>query len=285
MKTLIIPFILLAFLSYNVFSQEKDTSESKRFIIIIDQNGQSIVKPYHPDTIDIKYKMAGYTTYYPHSPVTLEKDSLYFDGYLIFEAHRFEDDKFHDYDWTYYQFEIFILDSLSKIKDNSKRFYFNPIYLDYYYADDKEIGYDTGTGRNKDHGEVMIAEDLKEPFLKFKIFYSKYLQVRNISDDKYFLMGRLRTKIFENPKAVLWKYDNDSISYFIFRCSFYTAILKYDVYYITKDGRVFLNDLHFFLPVSKAFMFIPAEEDIMLKAGFTKSIWYPPNLFLKEQKK
>jgi hypothetical protein len=285
MKTLIFLFILISVICYDIYSQGDDTTEVKRFQIIIDPNGNPVVKPYQPDTVDANYKVAGYTFYDPHSPVTLEHDSLYFDGYLIFEAHRFEDDKFHDYDWTYYQFEIFILDSLNKIKDNSKRFYFNPIYLDYYYADDKEIGYDTGTGRNKDHGEVILTEDLKEPFIKFKAFYTNYLFVRNIYDDKYFLMGTLRTKIFEDPKAIFWKYDSDSISYFVYKCRFYTAILKYDAYYLTKDDRVYLKDLHFFLPVSKSFVFEPAEEDIMLKAGFIKSIWYPPNLFLKEQKK
>jgi hypothetical protein len=215
MKSLIIPFILISILSYDTFSQEKDTLEGKRFIIIIDQNGQSIVKPYQPDTIDNKYKMAGYTFYEPHSPVSLENDSLYFDGYLIFETHRFEDDKFHNYDWTYYQFEIFTLDSLEKIKSYSNRYYYNGTFLDYYYADNKEFSYDTGTGINKHKGQVIITENLRKPFLKFKTFYFKYLQVRNISDDKYFLMGALRTKIFENAKAFLWKYDNDSISFFI----------------------------------------------------------------------
>lgn len=280
MKISIISFILLTLIGYQVLSQKKDTVESKKYIITFDQNCNPVAKPYVPDTIDIKYKRAGHTFYNPHSAITLENDSLYFDGYLIFEAHRFKDDKFHYYDWTYYQFDVFILDSLKNINNYSKRCFFNSTFLDYYYADDKEIGYDTGTGRNKDHGEVEITDDLKESFQKFKTFYHKYLNVRNISDDKYFLMEKLTTKLFDITKAVLWKYDSDSISYFVFRCSFYTAILKYDAYYIGKEELIFLRDLHFFLPVSKAIMFKPVEENAMSSAGFTKSIWYPSNMFL-----
>lgn len=236
------------------------------------------------DTSDNKYKVAGETFYNPHSPVFLENDSVYFDGYLIFEAHRFDDNKFVN-DWSFYQFEIYILDSLEKIKDHAKRCYYNSFFLDYYYADEEGIGYDTGTGTNKNKGTVIITEDLREQFQGFKGFYSKYLHVRTYSENKYFMMGTLRTKIFENPNVYLWKYNNDSISYFVFKCSFYTAILKYDAYYIAKDGqKVFLKDLLFFLPVSKAMLFEPVDENTISKAGFTKSEWYPPDLFLKEQK-
>jgi|GEM_PF-3673615 len=233
---------------------------------------------------DTNFKMVGFTTYIPSSDITLINDSLYFDNYIVFEAHKSKDVKFHHFDYTYYQFDIYLLDSLTDLKAINKRRYFNSTFLDYYYADLEGMQYDTG------HVSVKIPSDKYEEYYRFKRFYEKYLYVRDYNvmhmNDKpierYFLMNKLRTKIFERPDAYLWKYDSDSVSYFIFRCSFYTAILKYDAYYeIRHGGRVYERDLLFFLPVSRAYLFEPVKESILVDAGFTKSKWFPVNLFLR----
>jgi hypothetical protein len=114
-----------------------------------------------------RFKRAGYTLYTPDSHIYLINDSLQFKGYLIFEASKNITDKFYMYDHTYYQFEMFWVTDLSDIFDLKKRNYYNPIFLDYPYADELG-GFETVDGR------IKIDEENFAEFIKVKKLYLKY---------------------------------------------------------------------------------------------------------------
>ncbi|MBX7046529.1 MAG: hypothetical protein K1X86_11910 [Ignavibacteria bacterium] len=230
-----------------------------------------------------QYKPIGGVSYEPSGKIILESDSTKFDGYLFFELHKKSDKNFYIGDHTLSITEIFFVKKLDDFRSKKERFYYNEVYLKYPFADVNP--FDTGYSNNR--GEVKVLNSEDENFKELKSFYTKFIDIRDNYPYEYFLLGKMTSILIDTSHVKLMKSTASDIAYFIFRVKFYAGVLKYksEVYKPYQKTRaesyMYFNEQNFFLPISKAYIFKPVDENILLENGFVKSDWFPDYLYRK----
>ncbi|MBX7046517.1 MAG: hypothetical protein K1X86_11850 [Ignavibacteria bacterium] len=228
-----------------------------------------------------KYIPLGSINNMPHGKIELVSDSTFLNGYVVFKLHKDTDKNFDIGDSTTRLIEIFFVKYLYEMNSEHKKLIYNETYLEYAFAD--EFPYDTGWVPHR--GVVRVKEDNNQNFKKLKAFYKRFLNKRDYYPDDFFLLGKMTSAIFDTNKVKFLKLDDNEISYAIFRANFYAGIVKYKSWVAQNiDGissREFVDELSFFLPVSKAYIFKPVDENILLENGFVKSDWFPDYLYRK----
>jgi hypothetical protein len=195
----------------------------------------------------------------------LVNDSANFDGFIIFEFNKNDNEMITSDSSKYVSLNFFFVDSISNIIVKSKRCYFDSysiILQDFYY---KCI---TKTEKNKQDSE----------FVKFFEFYNNY-KYRN-STFMPFLYRPLNTEIFFQDIEPYYLNNDINIIYFVFKVSFNstTFLMKRERKDNSNENRIV--DLLITFPVSKSCMFEPVEESKILENGFLKSNWFPNYLFI-----
>jgi len=187
------------------------------------------------------------------SDITLIKDSLFFSGYMIFEILK---DNMSNNDTDYFYCNIFFIENILNFKKDKKYYYnFEPITYSVYANSDWRGDFINDTT------EYLPST---EEFKKFKNFYLKYdEEVYKNKTKNPFLSRLLPITIFKNAR--FWKLnESDSVGYFIFKCSLYTAILNYEC-------KLIKGKIDILLPISEALTFEPINESDYFK----ESKWYP----------
>lgn len=206
----------------------------------------------------------GSVLYEPNGTIELKSDSALFNGFLIFEVHKQSDKDFYIGDSTFSTIEIFFLNDLTEFNFSSKRYYYNTTYL----------------------GSEINRGSESENLNKLAAFYQIFLKIRDYHPEKYFLLNEMTSAIFDTNGTKLFKLKENDRAYFIFKVKFYGANLRYKsmVFFPSREkyeSYKYFSEMNFFLPVSKAFIFEPLNENILYKNGFTKSEWFPDYLYKK----
>lgn len=219
----------------------------------------------------------------PDGPIRIIDTSKYFEGYMIFKIYKNNNPKIYSTTSEVYQCEIFFLENLNMF---SKKYFYNNVttyYQIYAGKDENEFVYDSSR-LSKDYLEEINSKDFK----LFKKFIYEYISKPNDDTSKEFLRNRLKTNIFEIPGVNFYKMNNkNDIGYFIFKVSFYTAVLEYNCFYKkvvnnseSEYKNVYQKNVSFFIPLSKVIQFEPAAL-VSIPKKFSISEWYPKNLFNK----
>lgn len=216
-----------------------------------------------------------------------ENDSLVFEGYLVFKFNRYKQNLIEGNNSDNIMVESYWLTNLSNFNPTNKDFYLMTNYLLYsFYAtqDEGEVLFDT----NEVTLKYIDFLNSKE-YVCFKKLFFKYYDFNN-KENYYniFLKYQLNTNIFDDSSVVFLNYnDIESVGYFIFKCSFSTAVLRYKSFYVkgkNESGNIIKEHLGFIkvlLPISKEKYFIPIDENEFLQKGFRKASWYPNVLYKK----
>jgi hypothetical protein len=185
------------------------------FILLISPKiyGQGSVSKKLMRTIDTTrdYKMIHPVLFGNFQNISVEEDSLLFNGYLVYKIYKNPNKGIYRTNEEYFICDVFWIFDLKDIeREDKKYFLITPNMSNDIYIYDRE---DTDTSYN---------------FVNFKNFYSAYRNsINNDSLVVPFLRKSLTTRIFHNN--YFWKYQKeDSIGYFIFKNSFIA-------YYITSD--------------------------------------------------
>lgn len=221
--------------------------------------------------------------------ISVDKDSIIFDGYLVFKINKFKQNLFtYESNLGPKTVEIYWLKNLNNFNTEHKDYYMMSDYFLYFMYATQDISSDMPPDTSETGLKDIEFYNSKE-FLKFKNLFFKYYDYNNKkSYNDIFLKYGLCTNILKSNSIDLLSYDNcDSIGYFIYKCKFSSAVLKYKsfcVNYITgtSDNEkiiIPLGYIYTLLPISSAYIFNPVLEIEVSKKGFKKSKWYPDELF------
>ena len=240
-----------------------------------------------------KYKKIVSRYYEPFSDmIDLESDSVYFSDYMVFKIFKIPNRQIFESDNVNYICDIFWIKNLNDINNTSKKYLFNSWTINYskyvFPFHENEIS----DSSISDSLFNILKEDTItfEKFRRFANFYRNYQKKVLLSNDKIpFTLKDFTTKIFDSDSVLFWSYDDiDSIGFFVFKNTFYTAILKYDCWHYAETPgdndniiKAYEYGMKVFLPVSKAFVFKPLEVETARQNHFTKSEWYPDDMFIK----
>ena len=221
--------------------------------------------------------------------ISVDKDSIIFDGYLVFKINKFKQNLFaYKSNLGPKTVEIYWLKNLNNFNTEHKDYYMMSDYFLYFMYATQDISSDMPPDTSEAGLKDIEFYNSKE-FLKFKNLFFKYYDYNNKkSYNDIFLKYGLCTNILKSDSIDFLSYDNcDSIGYFIYSCKFSSAVLKYKsfyVNYITDTSGIEkiiipLGYIYTLLPISSAWIFNPVQEIEVSKKGFKKSKWYPDDLF------
>jgi len=229
--------------------------------------------------------------------INLENDSLLFDGYLIFMFEQnYKSFPKHSGENTLI-IKSFFVKSLTDINNEDKYLFYSLDNFSFYiYATQGEGLEDPWLYIEDENGNKIYYEDYiksseykeytkkRETFLnsdkfkKFKNFYEK--RFVNQKSPEVFLRNLISTEIFRNVDFLIYK-NSDSTGFYLFKCSFSTALLKFYASYVigkNENGesiRKNLGMVSVLMPVSPLYYFKPVEEKGYLENGFKKAKWFP----------
>lgn len=220
--------------------------------------------------------------------ISVDKDSIIFDGYLVFKINKFKQNLFtYESNLGPKTVEIYWLNSLNNFNTEHKDYYMMSDYLLYFVYVTQDIIFEMPDTSEKGKKNMEFYKSMQ--FIKFKNLFFKYYDYNNkkLYNDIFLKYG-LCTNIFKSDSIDFLNYENcDSIGYFIYKCKFSSAVLKYKsfcVNYMTgTSGKekiiIPLGYIYTLLPISSACIFHPVQEIEVSKKGFKKSKWYPDDLF------
>lgn len=262
MKNLVILICLLTFSIFSNFaiSQNADTSKYKKIL------------PYHYN-LDSNF-------------VFVENDSSVFTGYFILKYTQ-DNDMLVKKNANFVNFDFIFVKELKDLRDKDRIYYSMSDYYSYllYATQDENPLLDT----NENTLKIINLIKSKE-YHDFKKIFFKYFDYRNNKElaSEIFLQRVLETNILEKSEVLFFNYgDEKSIGYFIFNCSFSTAILKFKAYRVVgKDSeenpiKIQMGLIKVLLPISPLIYFKPIEENECLENGFKKASWFPDCLSKK----
>lgn len=193
----------------------------------------------------------------------LVKDSLNFNGYLIFKISKIPNEGIYKTTNKTFMCEIYWVNNIKNIVKKSDRYIYVSTIQTMMAG---KIAYLSEEGRYKKTSSVR----------NFKDFFYQYDSSKSFA----FLKEELKTNIFTDSLG-FWNFqNNDSIGYFVFKNSFDAAMLNTTLTYINEDtkkkGKI--KNAKILVPISKAYSFEPASNELLINHGFQKSKWYPPDL-------
>lgn len=204
-------------------------------------------------------------------------DSIEFDGYLIY--------KFWKNDSIYpmkggkstIAIESYFISDLKFINNFENRYYyiseneFYDIYVNQGRMDEMPLEMNPFTLRILNFIKTKL-------FIDFKNLYLKYYP-DNEDNINCFMYDNLTTKIFSDSAVTFLNRKNcDTIGYYIFKCSFPTAILRFSAFLDIENkrtGQKNLNTINVLLPIGPVNYFVPIKENEYIINRFNKSKWLP----------
>jgi hypothetical protein len=226
--------------------------------------------------------------------VIVECDSIYYKGYLIFQIDKSPYQGYYPLSEEFYICNIFWINNLQDITDKSKYFYCDSfISLDLprrvFKGDEPLIIIETGEIQYPD---TNVDSKLSEVVNKYSAYLSK-----NITVSPFMSNTMLTTELFITGITFFNYYDENTVGYYIFENSFDGFILKGTLNYydhnkekgvekgLKKYESVKIEDARVLVPFSKAYIFQPVADSILIANGFKRSRWEPENLLYYQYQK
>jgi hypothetical protein len=191
------------------------------------------------------------------------QDSLFIDGYLVFQISTSIDEKLNEGNSSYVC-NIFWLSNLNQIEDKRYWIYCLPGDL----------------GISEFVFQINSTNDTSLNSKVFNEFYQRYQHFYNLNSTNFpFLLKFLTTEIFQKSITFCNFKNSDTIGYYIFDNSFIGFLIDENVlmnqYKVTKSTK---EDIKVMIPISKSCKFEPTKIDELISVGFQKSNWVPKNL-------
>lgn len=218
--------------------------------------------------------------------ILIDNDSTVFEGYLIYKFNRFKQNlREPKYSSEFLMVESYWLNNLCNFNPDKKDYYYMSNYFFYYMYATQDIGeaiLDTNeyTLKYINLWNSNEFKNFKKLFFKYENYDSTGKFYYNIS------LQNKHTNIFDDSSVVfLINNDIDSIGYFIFKCSFSTAVLRYKSFYHKgedENGNNIYEHLGFIkvlFPISEKYYFIPIDDIEFSKYSFKKAKWNPCVLY------
>lgn len=242
---------------------------------------------YSQKNDELKYRTILFPYYNIDSNVlviNVEKDSVRFEGYMVFRYPLNSINILHE-DSSFIYLDVYFINNLDSLYDVSKKFFIMPDMLFYLYYVYAEIDAPLDTSVFDSEGNKLCdSRDYKY----IRKLYRKYYECRSCDNDNVFLQHWFTTRIFDDSSVTFLNHNGiDSIGYFIFKCSFSAAILKYKSFLVVgtdEYGERLKNHLGLIkvlFPTSPAYYLKPIDKEEYLKKGFNKAEWYPGDLYKK----
>ncbi len=234
----------------------------------------NIAKSSEMDSIKDSFKLILPLSYveYDSTTISIINELLFFDGYMIFRminSHSIEETN-----EEYFKCNVFWVDSLKDIENDSRRYYLNWPNLTYVRYIINKINYYDSTGLNSVEDSMKFLN-----FEKFRKFYDSYHNLSLFEAENLpFTRLPINTSIFVNRDNFFSDSNNDSVGYFIFRNSFYGLLISANLQLRLDNGLAENKNLNILVPVSKSFILRPLVNSELLP-NLKQSIWYPRNLF------
>jgi len=211
----------------------------------------------------VLYKNISSINYSYLPELDLVKDSLYFNGYLIFKISKISNEGIYKTTNKTFMCEIYWVNNIKNIVKKSDRYIYVSTIQTMMAG---KIAYLSEEGRYKKTSSVK----------KFKDFFYKYDSNKIFA----FLKKELKTNIFKDSMG-FWNFqNNDSIGYFVFKNSFDAAMLRTTLIYKNENNDEIyrIKNAKILIPITEAYTFKPVSNEFLLKNGFSKSLWYPSSL-------
>lgn len=235
-----------------------------------------------PNSIDSIYRKKVESPYLfiDSSKIYIEKDSIIFNGFLVFRINKFDSSYPCNFTKETIMIESYFINDIKNIEDVKNSFYYiadHMFYQVYVSTDKSDWKLDSTNENTLKYLRFINSKEYKE----FKKLYLTNYPF-DLKNNSNFLYNPITTDIFYNSSIdFLNKKNNDSIGYFIYKCSFSASILNfyasYEIY--NEENKIYIKKelglIKVLLPISPLYYFKPIEEKEYLKNGFTKANWFP----------
>ncbi len=201
------------------------------------------------------------------SQIHLIEDTLDFDGYIVFECPKiYVEERETDFK-EYFKCKFYFIENLENFNIDEKKLWFDSFKINLTSFYDDCIFH---PGKN--------SEEIN--YLKFYENYISNYQ-KNITVVA-FMFYPLNTELFFKGIKPWSLISVDSISYFIFKVS-----VKGTSFEMTRELSTSKDEeqikkgkkINFLFPISKASIFEPEYDSILISQGFVQSKWLPDYLF------
>ncbi len=219
------------------------------------------------DSIENVYKIIHPLSCINTSPIFLEKDSLYFEGFMIFKVSKNNNND--SVNTNFFFANIFWMYSLDNFQESKS----------IYYCVQPTLMFDLYINK-------WYQIDTSYDFMKIKSFHENY-KYNYQKENAPFLKKSLTTQIFQDSVCFV-SYDNlSNEGYYIFKISFYTAMFYTDLSCTEsiksnekiKKKAVEHENARFLIPISPVLNLKAVPADELKPFGFEKATWSPNTLF------
>lgn len=209
--------------------------------------------------------------------IFIVNDSIKFEGYMVFKINKNDSYYPKKSGKSLIVIESYFVRNINDIENPERILYFTTdhnFYDLYFSCEMMEAPVDTNNYWTKRVINFINSNEFKE----FKNLYYKNYPIKEKSRG-YFLDEPITTEIFFDSTVTFLNLGNcDSIGFFIYKCSFSTAVLRFTASLVIdkdKTGQLIPQILNVLLPISPLYYFKPINENEYSLNGFKKANLFP----------